>query len=273
MRIIVIGAGIAGSIAARLLSRAGHEVHIFDDLDEQSASQASSNLYIAHWLQKFMHAEAKRGVEVLEEVYAGQIDQPFAQGMGYAMKVNHIAQRHVIEPVFSNAMVNHVSDEGVTAEDGESYPADKVVVCTGWRASELVGDLEVYVKVGHCYLFEGKLEPGQSRLAIISPYKHEKLYQFDENRIYYADSVAVHLDTYEKNKSELQEKTLARARKHVGNLPIADMRIGYRPFVKGHDFGWLKQHSQNVWSINGGGKNGLAAYAYLADKLVKELAR
>ena len=46
MRIVVVGAGIAGTVTALALSREGHEVHIFDGAAEaaRGASHANAGL-------------------------------------------------------------------------------------------------------------------------------------------------------------------------------------------------------------------------------------
>jgi len=267
----VVGAGLAGSLVARVLRSHGFEVRVIDDMDQFSASQASSNLYINHWLKKFSAAQAKRGVRVLERLFHDKIEEPFANGLGYAAQVKHIPQRAVlVEPDVTGKVVE-VTDVGCMV-DGVGFANGATVLCTGYRASELV-DLDVDIKVGHCFLVRGRLPKGKSRIAMISPYKHEKLYQFDENHIYYADSVGLKLSAYWKRQEELKARTLERLRRHVPDAEVVDFRVGYRPLTPGYDFGLLSRHSDWVWSVNGGGKNGLVAYAALAEQLVEALEK
>ncbi len=266
----IVGAGLAGSLVARLLRIKDYEVRIFDDHDPHAASPASSNLFIDHWLKKFSANEARNGVRVIEQLFSqGQIENPFETGMGYAMKVRHIPQRHVLVKPHITDKVIEVTDNGVIT-NVNGYTG-KTIVCTGYRGGELIDGMDLDIKVGHCFFFSGQLDEVKSRLAIISPYKHEKLYQYDEGVIYYADSVALKLSSYEKRKEELRSKTMNRARKHIGDAALLQFKVGYRPMMKGYDFGRLQQHNKNIWSINGGGKNGLIAYADLADQFLKQL--
>lgn len=276
----VVGAGIAGSLVARVLRARGHAVRVIDDRDVNSASRASSNLYIGSWLKKFSSSAASNGIRVVEELFAGKIDQPFSRGIADAMKVRHIAQRHLlVEPdevgtvtkVSSYDFSGPPSNGGVLL--GGRFLHGPTVLCCGHRGAELVPGLKVDVKVGHCIHFRGRLPEGKSSLTLASPYVHAKLYQLDEDTIYFADSVAVTRDAYAKRSKELMDRTMARAVALLGYEPeVKSILVGYRPFVSGHDFGYLAQVKPGVWVLNGGGKNGIVAYADAADRLAKEIA-
>ena len=277
----VVGAGIAGSLVARVLRARGHEVRVIDDCDVNSASRASSNLYIGSWLKKFSSSAASNGIRVVEELFAGKIDQPFSRGIADAMKVRHIAQRHLlVEPdvvttvVQADVFTSSAVKPGVPGVGtAEKFYEGPVVLCTGHRGAELVPGLKVDVKVGHCIHFRGRLPEGRSSLTLASPYVHAKLYQLDEDTIYFADSVAVTRDAYAKRSKELMDRTMARAVALLGYEPeVKSILVGYRPFVAGHDFGYLAQVKPDVWVLNGGGKNGIIAYADAADRLAKEIA-
>lgn len=270
MTINIVGSGIAGSIAARLLRRIGHKVRVFDDDDPFSASRASSNLFTASWLKKFSSPDARRGIEVLEWLFEDDLEKPFDSGIADAAKVRHIPQRKLlVEPDIQDEVVMASPGHLVTRRHG-SFDGP-TVLCVGHRAEELVPNMLVDVIVGHCFFFEGKLKPGQASLTMPLPYRHHKLYQFDPDTIYFADSVAVSYKTYVRRGDELKARTLANARSLIGNLPVKEFRAGYRPIVDGTPFGELRKLGEGLWSINGGGKNGMVAYANLADKLTKEV--
>jgi glycine/D-amino acid oxidase-like deaminating enzyme len=279
----VVGAGIAGSLVARVLRARGHTVRVIDDCDVNSASRASSNLYIGSWLKKFGSPAASNGIRVVEELFAGKIDQPFSRGIADAARVRHIAQRHLLvdpDVVGTATSVHQVDDPfppnygggvKVSVLGGRFFPG-RTVICTGYRGAELVPGLKVDVKVGHGIHFRGRLPEGKSSLTLASPYTHAKLYQLDEDTIYFADSVAVTRGTYDKRRKELMDRTMARAVKLIGFEPeVKSILVGYRPFVSGHDFGYLAQVKPGVWVLNGGGKNGIVAYADAADRLAKEI--
>lgn len=266
-RINVIGAGLAGSIVTHVLRDRGYECRVFDDEDKFSASEASSNLFIRHWLKRFMDRGAGNGVDIIERLFDEVIDEPFAKGLGYAMKVRHIGQRYIIVKPDIVGTVDEITPFHVKIRGCSTEFEGPTVVCAGWRAKELVENPGVTVKVGQCSFFRGNLDQGEAQISMISPYRHQKLYQFAPGVIYYSDSVALQLDQYTKRRDEVVKTSIERARRLVGDRPMIEMRVGYRPITKGHDFGRLIRHNERLWSVNGGGKNGIAAYAYLADRL------
>lgn len=274
-RFVVIGAGLAGSLVTRVLRKAGHTVTVIDDRDNFSASQASSNLYIASWLKKFSNKGAKRGIEVLESLNL-PTEQVFESGIADAMKVRHIAQRNVLVEPDHIAKVTQLHRACVWAVEGsgpsqseerfEGFP----VVCTGYRGAELIPELagRIEAKVGHAMLIKGQLRPGESALRIVSPYTHGKLYQFDPGHIYFADSVALKPKSYWDRQQDLKMRTMSRCLDFMGReFHVKEWRVGYRPIIRGHDFGIVGQSQNGAFYINGGGKNGMVAYCNAAEQL------
>ncbi len=266
----VVGAGIAGSLVTRLLHKNGFTVRVFDDQDKYAGSMASSNLFIASWLKKFESSSARLGISVLEELFKDKIDQPFERGIADAAKVKHIAQRHLLVDADFEEEVRGLYVGGV--ETSKTRWPGRTVLCCGARIAELAPGEKVDALVGHCVFLQGKLPPGFSSLTMPLPYRHFKLYQYSDNQIYFADSTAVKKDVYWKRREELQAKLLERARAATNDLfPVLAVRVGYRPCLDGFPFGKLTALAPGVWSVNGGGKNGLVAYAALAHRLVQEL--
>lgn len=261
--ISVIGAGIAGSIVTRLLRKRGHQVRVFDDGDVLAGSRASSNLYVASWLKKFGSSSAALGIEVLESLFPQElIDQPFSRGIADAAKVRHIAQRHLL-----------VEPDEVGTVKGIVVDKDPIVLCTGYRTELWPANVpKPEVLVGHCLHIHGELEPGQSSLTMPLPYKHHKLYQMAPGVIYFANSTALKLSSFEKRKDELKAKLIEQAEAALGRkITVCSYLVGYRPCIPGHEFGELRTLAPGAWSVNGGGKNGMVAYAALAHRLAEEI--
>ncbi len=276
-KFVVVGSGLAGSITARVLQRAGHSVVIIDDRDPHSASEASSNLYIASWLKRFQSQGARRGIDVLESLGL-PTDRVFDRGIADAMSVNHIAQRDILCTPNALGTVNHVQHNGVAwteqSTGSEMFEPGIPVLCCGHRGADLAPSLRgrIDVKVGHAFFLRGELAEGESSLQIVSPYTHGKLYQFAPGVVYYADSVALKLGSFQKRQSELKDRTIARMEKALGRfMPILDYKVGYRPLVKGFDFGVCERTEEGAFVINGGGKNGMVAYANAAARLLEQV--
>lgn len=274
----VIGSGIAGSLVTRLLRRAGHEVLVFDDNDQYSGSRASSNLYHSSWIRKFSSNQAYKGIQTLETLFPPeQINKPFSGGIADAIKVKHISQKYLlVEPDVTDKVVQLKQGpvpELVTAS--QSVFKGPAIVCTGARAGELIEGLNPEILVGHCLLLKGRLDLGAASLKMHSPYRHAKCYQFDEDTIYYANSLRLKPTSFAKREREVYEELENGARKLLPDMqlyPIKEYRIGYRPIIKGYEFGQLQRCSDMIWSINGGGKQGIVAYAFLAQRLLEEIS-
>lgn len=270
----IVGAGLAGSITAAVLESYGHTVRIFDPGSNVSASEASSNLFVESWLNNITSGSvAKEGIQTLKDLYGPHIEYPFNKGLGYAMKVAHIPQRHILrKPDVHQKVIHAMTNGDVITEDGERHRADACVVAAGWLTDKFDPSIKMDVKVGHCVLLGGQIPEGESAIRIVSPYKHEKFYQFDRDLIYYADSVALKLKSYKKRKDEVLARTRKRAKALAPGLKELDMRVGYRPMTPGHAFGVFKRITGESFAITGGGKNGMVAYAVAAQKLALELS-
>lgn len=280
----IVGAGLAGSLLAHILYRSwGIAANIIDDGDPYSASRASSNLFIDNWLRKFAQEQVSTGILTLENLFKDQIDYPFHTGIASAIKVRHIGQRHILLKPHVFGKVAELNSEGCVVVDAKGqrlcYPG-LVALCCGHRFRELLAGVEtanipLHVKVGHAFFIKGRLPVGQRQatLSLISPFAHQKLYQYDEETIYYADSVAVSLDSYQKRRMELQQRTLDRLSRLLGSpLRPQKVLVGYRPFLEGYDFGYGGEVLPGVWALNSGGKNGLVAYAAKATIMAEQIA-
>jgi glycine/D-amino acid oxidase-like deaminating enzyme len=269
----IIGGGLAGSITAKYLVSKGHTVRVFDTRDEHSASLASSNLFIRSWLKNLTHRKnVEIGLGILEDLYADAIEYPFAKGIGNAMQVGHIPQRDILwEDVIEDPVnIRNIKPGAVWTMQGKKYEADYNVWCIGWAANKLDPTLDMDIKVGHCVFLDGEIPEGESTIRIVSPYRHEKYYQYDDGTVYYADSVALKHSSYEKRKEEVLEQTRERAQKISGGMTEKQIRVGYRPITKWANFGVCYEYTGGNWIITGGGKNGMVAYAVAAEKLERE---
>lgn len=255
----IVGAGLAGSIVARVLREEGHTVRVYDDFDPFSASRASSNLYCAGWLKKWAGDETARGIEVLDRLFADSVQLPFG---GSALNVKLVQTQHVLLQPDVNMRVERLEDL--------PRDADTTVVCTGHRARDLLPEMpEVWSKVGHCLLFKGQWD-GPAHLSFVSPFTHQKVFQYDAEHIYYADSVAVLRDKYFQRQGELLRRTKVRASK-FGLRNETEYRVGFRPFIDGYPHGYVAHVRPSVYAVNSGGKNGMVAYAWAAVRLAETL--
>lgn len=281
MKIVVVGSGLAGSIAATALRNKGqYEVVVVDNDEPLSGSKASSNLYIAAWLKKFVSSATSKGIKLLEEMYCDQIDHPFSGGIAVAAQIKHIPQRKIlVQPDVVGTVVGIANDK-VVLSNGDQIYHDKLLLCCGAFIGKLITDPhKTKPLVGHALFLEGRLPNGAAKITVPSPYKHHKLYQYDDDTIYFANSTGLTQSSFELRHDELKQKLISDAKKALGLKeedplpPIKEYRIGYRPVGEDSksDFGELRMLARNIWSMNCGGKNGLVAYAYRTKQFLEAI--
>lgn len=271
MTINIIGAGIAGSIMAKMLLVEGFQIRIFDDHDDKAGSRASSNIYIAHWINKFTE-KGKLGLEQTEFLFGHIADNPFSDGLSYAANVKHVSNQELLEPPTFDKEVLEVKEEGVVDSNFDLHKGP-TVICTGYRGAQLAPEFKVDILVGHAFYLRGVLPKELARLTLASPYVHQKCYQLRPNVIYFADSVALKPEAFEARKKEVYDRSIERMKKAgIGDFPISSYRIGYRPIMKDHTFCCAERiPGKKAWFLNGGGRHGLVAYAYGAKKILEEI--
>jgi glycine/D-amino acid oxidase-like deaminating enzyme len=298
MPVAIIGGGIAGSLMHHVLKMRGISSEVWDNKEPGTASRASSNLYIASWLKKFVSTDVFLGISVIEEVFKGKINHPFEGGIGDAMKVRHINSRDLlVEPHHSGFVslgVEPGEDNGILTMrvrhgDSRSHTFSyiehdgRVILARGVNDADMMPfhpNLEGMW--GHCVRFRGNLPKGAASLKMPIPYKHFKFYQAEPEVIYFADSTTLARDTFFKRQPELREKLMQRAKDaFIGagldpnDYPMIDYVAAARPIIKSKPFGEIVRRTYSnarVFSMNGGGKNGIVAYAAMAAKIADELA-
>ena len=106
------------------------------------------------------------------------------------------------------------------------------------------------------------------------PHKHFKVFQFDNNSIWFGDSVAIKHENYMKKQEAYINKSLERAQEYFGLTNPKDIVFGMRPYVgksaNNPQMGHLDRLSTRVWVMTGGWKMGLMIYPYLAEKFMQE---
>jgi len=308
MKINVVGAGIAGSLVAKTLRYYGHQVSTISDGGPLGASWASANLFYTGWLKSWDRNKIDQAVQLINMLDIPTY-KPFHSGggIGVAKDVQRILPRYLLESPNIIGQVRSVVKEGVILhrenkfqwqpqlvwEKGKDVPtptnadksvyvtpvieADITIVAAGWRGAELFPHLRdsLKFKIGHALFCRGGLAANEVKLELAAPYKHSKLMNYGDGRVYYSDSVARRPSTYWRDREELIVKTrnqFFNRAPHNKSFTDPNIEIGIRPIIKGHPFGYLEYvENSNAYIINGGGKNGILAYAYQAAKLVEEI--
>lgn len=255
MNIIIVGNGLAGSIACHALRAAGLKPFVIADNGEFAATSASSNLYCASWVSKWSRI-GTAGIEMLEKLFPDYEQVPFA-----GLDVRRIANEHlIVEPDLWGTVACVRKDGKLQMDGGKKVPADVVIWCTGWRSEEVTS-----IKTGHGIFFHGEHD---SHLSFWAPFKQVKIFQHSPGVVYFGDSTAI----LDKNYCQDHvDKSLERAAKY-GLTDVKEIVVGKRPMIHGSPYGQLIRREHSI-VMNGGGKNGMPAYAALSIRLCQMIER
>ncbi len=255
MKINIIGAGMAGSILAKLLRKDGIEFNIFDNECPGRASIISENLIGKTWYEKELTKESLeilRSIVPVREIKSGKFE-------AYHVYTKDLLEQEYIKaeamPMQGNLTIAYKSNQ--TAEfQGIN------VICAGiWTPT--IADVKVTESVGHGLLFGGQHEES---ISLWAPFRYQKLIQRNPNEIWFSDSMSVSRKTYQKNPDRFINALLNKSRKFP-NLLHGTYCVGYRPVTDGH----VNLKVPNGYVITGGNKAGLLHYPIQCKQLIETL--
>ena len=265
MDVVIIGAGLAGSITKRVLDKAGINSVIYDAEKEWRASPISENLFSMSWSKTLGEKVVLNGLKTLESIVPISSIR-FKTKAGYN-DVMHVHPDKILVPY---------KKKEVQPEDFQGQ--GKVVIdCRGYWAN---GGGLMKGLAGQGLFVDGSLEQIQMRptMNFVAPYSHQKLFQWDNKRVWYGDSTCVPMETYKKDELYYVERCVERFHNLIPNEFYGklyfDVVHGIRPVV-GKNKGYLKFSFTGERRITntGGWKCGLIIYADHAQKILKYLKK
>ncbi len=265
----VVGAGLAGSLLARLFTKNNIKYNIFDSGEKFAASKYSENIFSLGWEKRVGKEICRYSIKSLNGLV--DVDTVYFKNINY-IKSYRVKPKNILVEHIKDSVVS-VSDDGVMTEKNGFYEGI-TVLCAGIYNKDFVHIEGLDALTGHGLLFEGvwKKEPA---MIMPIPHRHFKAFQFDKNRIWFGDSTAVLHKNYIKRKEELIENSVQRAKKYFDLTGEFDIVYGARPFVgenmRQPKMGYHKKINNRLHVLTGGWKMGLVIYPYLANKLMSEL--
>lgn len=247
----IIGAGLAGSILKRVLDENRIKNHIYDCEKPWRASVISENLFSPSWSKTLGEKLVGNGIKTLESVV--DISSINFKTLAGHNEVLHVHPKNILVPYVKKEVDIGCFGSGITID------------CRGYWATvkeEMLG------LTGQGVFISGKLD-GEPIMNFVAPYTHQKLFQWDKNRIWYGDSTCIQYDKYVPRMDYYTDRCLSRAARLSRYAATLLMRpvYGIRPQVKGHK-GYLRLNRKLI--INTGGwKCGLIIYADQARKILK----
>jgi len=262
--LIVVGAGLFGSFAARAARRAGLSVLVVDRGEFRRASPAAAGLYRPDWLKK-LGDRAALGLDVLRrdcspaEATLTDVDSGRAERFGF------LPPSHVLVEPDLRGVVSAISPYGVVDVDRRRLAGRLgVYVAAGFWTPQLLPEVRLKGKAGTALTFAGEHPGAIWRWA---PYRQTMGFRRDPGFTYFADGTAILADRYAASHVEA---TVGRARRLGLTLPPVVAHTGIRPYVDGGPL--FRRARPRVWVGAGGEKSGTVLGAAFAELLMREIA-
>ena len=263
-RVIIVGAGLFGSVAAKLAQQTGHQVTVVDNSEPLRASAAAGCVLKPSWLSSIPKEESAAGIQLLDQLY-GLRPLLFRSPLGVQIAASHVAPQLVLNHKPVNARVARVTAQGVVLSTGKKLPG-KVLVAAGVWSRALCPEIpEIKSLVGASFRFPRKgLEP---RLKVWAPYRQAVAFQITPTQVWFGDGTSI----LEKNWTNDYVVSSAMRAQQLFNLTGGKPTVGARPVVAGFKAGYFKRLSPTCWVSTGGAKNGIVLAAVQAIKWMEDL--
>lgn len=268
--VVIVGAGLFGSIAAKLARAAGHRVTVVDGQMPWAASKASGCVLAPSWLSSMPKVAQDTALGVLRDLYTVH-DMEFTTNLGKRFRAQRVDAMEVSEPATVQAEVAAVNDGEVVLADGRKIRG-KVLVAAGIGSSKLVAMPAIRELWGASLLVRDQIE--SPRIYVYAPYRQAVAFNKDNKTVWMGDGTALIAKTWMLEGSDRVEATRARAASyfHLNVQTKVKVNQGARPYVEGHKAGYFARISPNTWVSTGGAKNGTVLAAWQAHQFVQELS-
>lgn len=256
MKLIIVGAGLFGRVAADLAEKFGHEALTIDAQMQMRASPAAGCLLKPSWLASIPKQAVERGLSVLDELY-GLEDVELKSTLGFPVWVRRVDPDKILKkkPDVVGRVVGVSQDGQVRMEDGTVYRGT-VLVAAGVWSKELVPSMpDIKVLVGASARFPGQLPGG--RIDIYAPYRQAVAFNINKKQTWFGDGTSIVQHNWSDERVEQSaDRAAAKFSLHGGRWTV-----GARPYVEGHKAGYLKQVGKKLYVSTGGAKNGITLAA------------
>jgi len=272
--LIVVGAGLFGSIIATHARSRGHSVTVIGQFKQCEASPASGCVLSPNWLNTMSSEDIYNALGVLKEHYE-LIDLKFSTNIISKFKAKHIDPKTIlVKPDIAATVVSVEDNKVIFSEDGVLHTLHgTVIVAAGIWSKELIPDMpDIKGLYGASLRFKGNISPS---LHVYAPYKQSVGFNIAPDEIWFGDGSSLIQSTWTKERETRIQKTIDRAKHMCDMSSLKDLVVaeGARPYVIGHKGGYLRQVSQHLWVSTGGAKNGTVLAASHAHKIVTSLEK
>ena len=259
MRLLIVGGGLFGSLAAAYARSKGVEVLLFDAGLPGAASPAAAGLFKEAWVGRKLRDHYHAAVPLLDRLF-GLRPVSLQHDNGELEAFQFIPPSAILESSPIRAQVTAVGD-GFVVADARRFEGG-VYVAAGVWCEQFFPGLGVFGKTGSAFLFAGE-QPG--RIRPIAHGRQALSFVRDPGSTYFSDGTAE--PTYTERH---EQESLKRAQGMGLSAPLRQLR-GIRPYAPGGPL--FRKMGDRLWVGTGGRKLGTLLGASFARRLVEDELR
>lgn len=277
--VLIVGAGIFGSVIGEALQVAGRTVNYIDAFRPDAGSTPAACLMKSSWLSGMGKDAYQPALSKLDDLF-GIVDTEFTiRPTGLKAKVHWIPPHRIFrwEKVIKGVVRSisyadglestEVIVEAAIEEKARRIRPQLLVLATGYWTKKLYPGVEITGQGGAAFAWEGA-KTFENSIRVWAPYKQiVTLNGWQRDTLWVGDGSAI----LPKNWTpERQYQSLQRCAQFANQSPDrARVLYGIRPYVKDAKPCFLKEIWRNVWVATGGAKNGTAAAGWCAWKIAE----
>lgn len=267
--LMVVGAGIFGSVVGRHAQSLGLKVQWVDSGDPRAASPASAGLFKPSWLTALSKEDITRGMDLIDGLAPMRSVTLNMQPSGLPVHLKQVSPTRLMvdRTKVLHAKVSAVRPgevDVVTATGTQTHQARFVIVaagvgCNDIETPEYTPYKHVVGKAGVAFAWQRREGYDDNRMHLWAPYKQTMVFHHGDNVMWGGDGTAL---------KELTKERMTECANRVGKLaqwsngprtPTVSRITGVRPLVEGHKAGGCWEVGDGLWQITGGGKIGTVA--------------
>lgn len=281
--IIIIGAGLFGSMTAKYLRDKGLTVQIIDSVEPMAASKCSFGVWKDGWIGKNIKHQYTDGLVTLQK-YAEGINEIEYINMDKKNSIEKLYQvdcKNILNEKFKLGRVASVNNKIVFVDEKKGqirYEANKaVIVCAGAYTDKILSNYKNQPAIDSYWgiTFEVKSKIEMSKIQNWMPYKQKVAVTLPSGIVLFGDGASV---KNPKNEDKRVEKTSSRALDHLSEMLGAKARVsiikineGLRPYLQKGNLNMVNQHDKNLFSATGGAKNSTVLCSWVAQELYRQM--
>lgn len=271
--VLIVGAGLFGSVIGEALQQAGRGVNYIDAMHPLAGSRPAACLMKPSWLAGMGKENYSLALKTLDELFGVIETEFYTDPLGRKVTVPWVPPHRILK--YDSAIkgtvkrINVLEDEtcsviaSIEGNEHEIYPK-LLIVAAGYWTNKLFSIPELKGLAGAAFAWKGSTPRNQ--INVWAPYKQVvTLNNWRKGYLWVGDGSAI----LKKNWTDARvSASLQRCAEYVKrSAREATVIQGVRPSAKNNDVCFLERAYPNTWIATGGAKNGTAAAGWAAAQI------